>query len=54
MIQLKEEEIFHWKNSRLQKILFRVEVIGYYKFLGIEIKSKRERVYKIVNELKRL
>ena len=54
MIQLKEEVIFHWKNSHLQKIIFRVEVIGCYKFLGIDIKSKRERVYKIMKELKRL
>ena len=52
MIQFKEEEIFHWKNSHLQKIIFRVEVISCYKFLGVQIKS--ERVYKSVKELKRL
>ena len=36
------------------KILFRVKVIGRYKYLGIEMKSKSERSYEIGKELKRL
>ena len=41
-------------NCRRWKILLRVEVIGRYKFLGIEMKSKSERSYEIGKELKGL
>ena len=45
------EPIFTCRRS---KILLRIEVIGRYKFLGIEIKSKSERSYEIGKELKGL